>query len=48
MIVDNGKLILKKHHIDKLKNRDNTNFGWQDLVQNGIVEYIGKLKVIKF
>jgi len=40
LIVDNGKLILKKHHIDKLKNRDNTNFGWQDLVQNGIVEYI--------
>ena len=41
LIVENGKLLLKKHHIDKLKNRENTNFGWQDLVQNGIVEYIG-------
>lgn len=28
LIVENQKLLLKKHHIDKLKEREYSNYGW--------------------
>jgi DNA-directed RNA polymerase II subunit RPB2 len=40
LIVENQKLLLKKSHIDKLKEREYTNYGWSDLVGEGVVEFI--------
>eukprot|EP00112_Aurelia_sp_Birch-Aquarium-sp1_P022089 Seg611.9 transcript_id=Seg611.9/GoldUCD/mRNA.D3Y31 product="DNA-directed RNA polymerase II subunit RPB2" protein_id=Seg611.9/GoldUCD/D3Y31 len=40
LIVENQKLLLKKTHIDKLKEREYENYGWQDLVAGGVVEYV--------
>ncbi|XP_065649764.1 DNA-directed RNA polymerase II subunit RPB2 isoform X2 [Hydra vulgaris] len=40
LIVENQKLLLKKSHVDQLKEREMNNFGWQDLVSKGVVEYI--------
>ncbi len=37
IIVENGKLKLKKEHIEKLKNGE---WRWTDLIENGIVEYL--------
>lgn len=36
LIVENGQLLLKKSHIDHLKGRDYTSYGWQVLVASGI------------
>lgn len=44
LIVENGSLLLKKRHIDNLKSRDYTNYGWQVLVASGVVEYIDTLE----
>lgn len=40
LIVENQKLLLKKQHIEMLKEREYNEYGWQDLVANGVVEYI--------
>eukprot|EP00118_Oscarella_pearsei_P025653 m.308540 g.308540 ORF g.308540 m.308540 type:complete len:1181 (+) comp44175_c0_seq1:66-3608(+) len=44
LIVENQKLLLKKSHIDQLKEREYNNYGWQDLVAGGLVEYIDTLE----
>ena len=40
IIVEKGQLCIKKHHVEKLKERDTTRYTWSDLVGSGIVEYI--------
>jgi DNA-directed RNA polymerase II subunit RPB2 len=40
IIVENGQLALKKTHVEMLKDREQTNFHWSDLVGGGVVEYI--------
>lgn len=35
LIVENGQLLLKKRHIDMLKEREYNNYGWQVLVASG-------------
>ncbi|CAL1261965.1 unnamed protein product, partial [Larinioides sclopetarius] len=42
LIVENQKLLLKKRHVDRLKEREYNS--WQDLVANGVVEYIDTLE----
>uniref|UniRef100_A0A182YG21 DNA-directed RNA polymerase subunit beta n=1 Tax=Anopheles stephensi TaxID=30069 RepID=A0A182YG21_ANOST len=44
LIVENGSLLLRKNHIDMLKDRDYNNYGWQVLVASGVVEYIDTLE----
>ncbi|ESO10500.1 hypothetical protein HELRODRAFT_158187 [Helobdella robusta] len=44
LIVENQKLLLKKRHIDLLKERKHKNYGWQDLLANGVVEYIDTME----
>ncbi|CAG0917162.1 unnamed protein product [Notodromas monacha] len=44
LIVENAKLLLKKKHIDSLKEREYNNFSWQDLVAASVVEYIDTLE----
>lgn len=39
-----GNLLLKKRHIDMLKEREYNNYGWQVLVASGVVEYIDTLE----
>uniref|UniRef100_H2Y4I5 DNA-directed RNA polymerase subunit beta n=1 Tax=Ciona savignyi TaxID=51511 RepID=H2Y4I5_CIOSA len=43
LIVENQKLLLKKRHIDQLKEEYNS-YSWQDLVASGVVEYIDPLE----
>ncbi|KAL3187207.1 hypothetical protein MRX96_025521 [Rhipicephalus microplus] len=42
--VDDQKLLLKRRHIDNLKDREYNNYSWQDLVASGVVEYIDTLE----
>ncbi|XP_071485515.1 DNA-directed RNA polymerase II subunit RPB2 [Diadema setosum] len=44
LIVENQKLLLKKRHINMLKEREYTNYSWQDLVASGVVEYIDTME----
>lgn len=44
VIVEKGKLMLKRTHIDQLKNRAYNRFCWQELVLYGVVEYIDILE----
>uniref|UniRef100_A0A8C0VMP6 DNA-directed RNA polymerase subunit beta n=1 Tax=Cyanistes caeruleus TaxID=156563 RepID=A0A8C0VMP6_CYACU len=44
LIVEKQKLLLKKRHIDQLKEREYNNYSWQDLVASGVVEYIDTLE----
>ncbi|XP_065317316.1 DNA-directed RNA polymerase II subunit RPB2-like isoform X2 [Gordionus sp. m RMFG-2023] len=44
LIVENQKLLLKKRHIDMLKEREYNNYGWQNLVASGVVEYIDTME----
>ncbi|XP_013400456.1 DNA-directed RNA polymerase II subunit RPB2 [Lingula anatina] len=44
LIVENQKLLLKKRHIDLLKEREYNNYSWQDLVASGVVEYIDTME----
>ncbi|KAH0557929.1 hypothetical protein KQX54_013018 [Cotesia glomerata] len=44
LIVENMQLLLKKRHINMLKERDYNNNGWQELVGSGVVEYIDTLE----
>lgn len=40
LIVENGKLLLKQSHVDKLTERETTGWSWTTLVKEGVVEYI--------
>lgn len=44
LIVENMNLLLKKRHIDQLKEREYTNYSWSDLIASGVVEYIDTLE----
>uniref|UniRef100_G1Q9D0 DNA-directed RNA polymerase subunit beta n=1 Tax=Myotis lucifugus TaxID=59463 RepID=G1Q9D0_MYOLU len=44
LIVEEQKLLLKKRHIDQLKEREYNNYGWQNLVASGVVEYVDTLE----
>ncbi|XP_075459748.1 DNA-directed RNA polymerase II subunit RPB2 isoform X2 [Ascaphus truei] len=44
LIVEKQKLLLKRRHIDQLKEREYNNYSWQDLVASGVVEYIDTLE----
>ncbi|KAF6030422.1 POLR2B [Bugula neritina] len=44
LIVEDQKLLLKRKHMDLLKEREMNHFGWQDLVANGLVEYIDTME----
>ena len=44
LIVENQKLLLRRSDIDKLKEREYNNYGWQDLLASGVVEYIDTLE----
>lgn len=39
-IVENQTLRVTKHHIQQLNNREETKFGWSELVKQGFVEYV--------
>ena len=44
LIVEDCKLLIKRRHIDMLKEREFNNFMWQDLVASGVVEYIDTME----
>ena len=44
LIVEKQKLLLKQRHVDLLKEREVSNFGWQNLVAEGVVEFIDCLE----
>jgi DNA-directed RNA polymerase II subunit RPB2 len=44
LIVENQKLLLKKRHIEMLKEREYNSYSWHDLVASGVVEYIDTLE----
>uniref|UniRef100_A0A6G1S8W5 DNA-directed RNA polymerase subunit beta n=1 Tax=Aceria tosichella TaxID=561515 RepID=A0A6G1S8W5_9ACAR len=44
LIVENQKLLLKRSHIEELKNRDYNDFSWNELVATGVVEYVDTLE----
>ena len=46
LIVENQKLLLKKRHIDQLRDaeRDGKAYSWKDLVAEGVVEYVDTLE----
>merc|ERR550534_2035602 len=44
LIVEDCRLMMKKHHIEMLKAREFNNFQWHDLVASGVVEYIDTLE----
>ncbi|VEL24700.1 unnamed protein product [Protopolystoma xenopodis] len=44
VIVEKGKLLLKKSHIEQLKDRAYSRYSWTDLVLSGVVEYIDTLE----
>ena len=37
-IVKDQQLAVKKSHIERLQQRDVTKYGWQDLIQDGLLE----------
>ena len=37
-IVKDQQLAVKKSHIEKLQQRDMTQYSWQDLIQDGLLE----------
>ena len=40
IVNDDQKLELTKSHVSKITQRDVTGFGWNELVSNGVIEYI--------
>ena len=44
LIVEDCRLLMKNHHIQKLKEREFDNYQWHDLVASGVVEYIDTLE----
>lgn len=39
-IVEDQRLLLSKDHIQALQQREVTNFGWTELVESGVIEYV--------
>tara|TARA_B100000524_G_scaffold317617_1_gene196729 strand:- start:1226 stop:3235 length:2010 start_codon:yes stop_codon:yes gene_type:complete len=39
-IVEDQKLLLRKEHIYKLRNKEETGFRWSECIANGLIEYI--------
>mmetsp|Transcript_29013 Transcript_29013/g.40059 ORF Transcript_29013/g.40059 Transcript_29013/m.40059 type:complete len:1018 (+) Transcript_29013:3-3056(+) len=39
-IVEDGAMLIKKHHVAKLVNQDQEAYGWHDLVAQGLIEYV--------
>ena len=44
LIVEDCRLLMKRHHIEMLKDREFNNYQWQDLVASGVVEYIDTME----
>ncbi len=44
LIVEDCRLLMKKNHIEMLKDREFNNYQWQDLVASGVVEYIDTME----
>ncbi len=46
LIVEQQKLLLKRRHIDQLKEneRENLRYAWKDLIAEGVVEYVDTLE----
>ncbi|OAF68973.1 hypothetical protein A3Q56_03288 [Intoshia linei] len=44
LIVENQKLLLRKSHVQQLKQRQLSNFGWQELLASGVVEYLDPME----
>lgn len=46
LIVENQKLLLKRRHIEQLKEseRDTKSHSWKDLIAEGVVEYVDTLE----
>ena len=44
LIVEDCRLLIKRHHIEMLKDREFNNYQWQDLVASGVVEYIDTME----
>ena len=44
LIVEKMKLLLKKKHVEMLKDREYNNYSWQELVASGVVEYIDTME----
>ena len=44
LIVEDQKLLLKKDHIEMLKDSDYSNYSWTELIKAGVVEYIDTLE----
>jgi DNA-directed RNA polymerase II subunit RPB2 len=40
LIVEDQSLLLKKEHIDKLRDKEVSRFNWSDCIANGLIEYI--------
>mmetsp|Transcript_2506 Transcript_2506/g.8914 ORF Transcript_2506/g.8914 Transcript_2506/m.8914 type:complete len:1176 (-) Transcript_2506:301-3828(-) len=40
LIVEDQSLLLKKEHIDKLRDKEVSRFNWSDCIANGFIEYI--------
>lgn len=44
LIVEDNRLLMKRQHIEMLKNREFNSYGWHDLVLAGVVEYIDTME----
>lgn len=44
LIVEDRRLLLKKDHIEMLKDSDYSNYSWTELIKAGVVEYIDTLE----
>ena len=44
LIVEDNRLLMKRQHIEMLKNREFNSYAWQDLVAAGVVEYIDTME----
>nr|XP_032828003.1 DNA-directed RNA polymerase II subunit RPB2-like [Petromyzon marinus] len=44
LIVEKQRLLLKRRHIEQLKEREYNGYSWQELVASGVVEYIDTLE----
>jgi len=39
-IVENQKLLMRKEHIDKLRDKEETGYRWSECIAHGLIEYI--------
>jgi len=44
LIVEDCRLLIKRDHIENLKNKEFNSYQWQDLVASGVVEYIDTME----